>query len=168
MGTRSLAEILLEQEYYFIAALLSSQRVYLRYPCQRSTLSPLHSSNVRMVCHPKGWSSITMRSAVHAVLRQSLPEKGLQKGWYARLLIVLDPLQSIDDLVARINTERYYRKGTVTPSTRECCPLTKLSLLLSGSGSAPRGYIPQRASRPICAVSLQVFHWECPPAGRSP
>ncbi|HNQ25828.1 MAG TPA: PD-(D/E)XK nuclease family protein [Methanoregulaceae archaeon] len=116
MGTRSLAEILHEQEYYFIAALLSSQRIYLSAPLADGT-NPLLTSaffeRVRMVCHPMGWNS-TGQDAERCSRSLAAVTAGerIAEGQVCQALDHLDPLLSIDDLVARINTERYYRKGT--------------------------------------------------------
>ena len=116
MGTRSLAEILHEQEYYFIAALLSSQHVYLSAPLADGT-NPLLTSaffeRVRMVCHPMGWNS-TGQDAERFSRSLAAVTAGerIAEGLVCQALDHLDPLLSIDDLVARINAERYYRKGT--------------------------------------------------------
>jgi len=116
MGTRSLAEILHEQEYYFIAALLSSQRIYLSAPLADGT-NPLLTSaffeRVRMVCHPMGWNSSGQDAErCSRSLAAVIAGERIAEGLVCQALDHLDPLLSIDDLVARINTERYYRKGT--------------------------------------------------------
>lgn len=116
MGTRSLAEILHEQEYYFIAALLSSPRVYLSAPLAEGSTPLLTSAffeRVRMVCHPKGWSSTGQDTGCCSrSLAAVTAGERIAEGLVCQASDRLDPLQSIDDLVARINTERYYRKGT--------------------------------------------------------
>ena len=157
MGTRSLAEILLEQEYYFIAALLSSQRVYLSAPLAEGSTPLLTSAffeRVRMVCHPKGWSSTGQDAeCCSRSLAAVTAGERIAEGLVCQAIDRLDPLQSIDDLVARINTERYYRKGTCDSIYEGMLSADKTIAAALGERFSPEGV--------YSATSLETYA-QCP------
>ena len=116
MGTRSLAEILHEQEYYFIAALLSARSVYLSAPLAEGG-SPLLTSaffeRVRLTCHPKGWNHTGQEGAPCSRSSSAITAGDrIREGLVCQALDLTAGSDDIDDLVHRINAERYYRKGS--------------------------------------------------------
>ena len=60
MGTRSLADILHEEEYYFITALLSGEKVYLSAPLaegDKPLLTSAFFEKVKDRCNPECWKN---------------------------------------------------------------------------------------------------------------
>ena len=115
MGTRSLTEILREEQYYFIAALLSAQKtVYLSAPLadgEKPLLTSAFFERVRMRIGDKPWpvnAGIIPASRCTAAV---LAGKDIcDENICAALSLIPDSL-GIRDLVERINMERYYRRG---------------------------------------------------------
>ena len=116
MGTRSLAEILHEQEYYFIAALLSAERIFLSAPRAEGDKSLLTSpffEQVRERCNPEEWTfsageEVSPSRSISAIRAG----EHIAAGRVCQAAEWTDPPQSFDSLVERINMERYFRTGT--------------------------------------------------------
>jgi ATP-dependent helicase/DNAse subunit B len=113
MGTRTLSEILREEQYYFIAALLSAQKtVYLSAPLadgEKPLLTSAFFERVRMrtgvSLWPDGSPPASRRTAAIQAGADIRDEK---------ICTALDDIPGslgINDLVERINMERYYRRG---------------------------------------------------------
>ncbi|NYT21975.1 MAG: hypothetical protein GKC07_09290 [Methanomicrobiales archaeon] len=157
MKTRSLAEILHEQEYYFIAALLSAEKVYLSAPRtegDKPLLTSAFFERVRERCNPEGWhlarregvSRSHSKSAVCAGERIAAGRVCQAAGW-------TDPAQSLDSLVDRINIDRYYRRGSSD---------SPYDGILPDSGPIPAllsriGYIHPPALRPMPSAPSGSF-----------
>ncbi|MEI7856852.1 MAG: PD-(D/E)XK nuclease family protein [Methanomicrobiales archaeon] len=116
MGTRSLAEILREEQYYFIAALLSAQKtVYLSAPLadgEKPLLTSAFFERVRMRTGEKPWPDAG--GMIPASRRTAAVYAGTEirdEKICAALGVIPDSL-AISDLVERINMERFYRRGT--------------------------------------------------------
>ncbi|MFA4824789.1 MAG: PD-(D/E)XK nuclease family protein [Methanoregula sp.] len=116
MGTRSLAEILREEQYYFIAALLSAQKtVYLSAPLadgEKPLLTSAFFERVRMRTGDRPWpdaAGVIPASRRTAAVRAG--ERICDDETCAALGLIPGSL-GISDLVSRINMERYYRRGT--------------------------------------------------------
>jgi ATP-dependent helicase/nuclease subunit B len=115
MGTRSLSEILREEQYYFIAALLSAQKtVYLSAPLadgEKPLLTSAFFERVRMRTGDQPWPDAG--GQVPASRRTAAVSAGTEirdEKICAALGLVPDS-QEISDLVERINMERFYRRG---------------------------------------------------------
>jgi ATP-dependent helicase/nuclease subunit B len=115
MGTRSLADILHEEEYYFITALLSGERVYLSAPLaegDKPLLTSAFFEKVKDRCNPEGWrnSSVAEFSPSRSISAIRSGEI-IGEGPACQALGWLDTSHIIDDLVGRVNMERYFRTG---------------------------------------------------------
>lgn len=116
MGTRSLSEILREEQYYFIAALLSAQKsVYLSAPLadgEKPLLTSAFFERVRMRTGDQPWpdtAGIIPASRRTAAVRAGTDIR--DEKCCAALSLIPDS-QEISDLVERINMERFYRRGS--------------------------------------------------------
>ncbi len=115
MGTRSLADILHEQEYYFIAALLSAEKLYLSAPLVeggKPLLSSAFFEQVRRRCNPEGWMTVDGNGVPCS--RSTLATKAgelIGTGLTCQAVASLDASQALDDLVDRINMEGFFRTG---------------------------------------------------------
>jgi ATP-dependent helicase/DNAse subunit B len=116
MGTRSLSEILWEERYYFIASLLSAEKkLYLSAPLadgEKPLLTSAFFERVRMRTGNRPWPDVA-GNGVPASRRTAAVQAGEairdENACMAPGLIPA-PLV-IDDLVERINMERYHRRG---------------------------------------------------------
>jgi ATP-dependent helicase/nuclease subunit B len=115
MGTRSLAEILREEQYYFIAALLSAQKtVYLSAPLadgEKPLLTSAFFERVRMRTGDQPWPDAG--GIVPASRRTAAVYAGteIRDGKCCAALDVIPGSMGVNDLVERINMERFYRRG---------------------------------------------------------
>ncbi len=116
MGTRSLSEILREEQYYFIAALVSAQKtVYLSAPLadgDKPLLTSAFFERVRMRTGDQPWPDAA--GIVPASRRTAAVHAGTEirdEKICAALSLVPDS-QDISDLVERINMERFHRRGS--------------------------------------------------------
>jgi ATP-dependent helicase/DNAse subunit B len=115
MGTRTLSEILREEQYYFIAALLSAQKtVYLSAPLadgEKPLLTSAFFERVRMRSGVSLWPDATgviPASRCTAAVRAGA---GIRNDETCAALDLIPGSLGINDLVERINMERYYRRG---------------------------------------------------------
>ena len=115
MGTRSLSEILREEQYYFIAALLSAQKtVYLSAPLadgEKPLLTSAFFERVRMRTGDLPWpdaGGIVPASRRTAAVRAG---EDIRDEKICTALNLIPGSLEISDLVERINMERYYRRG---------------------------------------------------------
>ncbi len=116
MGTRSLSEILREEQYYFIAALLSAEKtVYLSAPLadgEKPLLTSAFFERVRMRTGDQPWPDAG--GMVPASRRTAAVHAGtdIRDQKICAALTLVPDSQEISDLVERINMERFYRRGT--------------------------------------------------------
>jgi ATP-dependent helicase/DNAse subunit B len=116
MGTRTLSEILREEQYYFIAALLSAQKtVYLSAPLadgEKPLLTSAFFEHVRRRTGNSPWPDAT-GIIPPASRRTAAVQAGvtIRDGESCTALGLIPDSLSISDLVERINMERYYRRG---------------------------------------------------------
>ena len=116
MGTRSLSEILREEQYYFIAAMLSAQKtLYLSAPLadgEKPLLTSAFFERVRMRIGDQPWPETAMimppASRRTAAVRAG---EGIRHEKICAALDLVPGSQGISGLVERINMERYYRRG---------------------------------------------------------
>jgi ATP-dependent helicase/DNAse subunit B len=157
MGTRTLADILHEEEYYFITALLSAENVYLSAPIAEGDTPLLTSAffeRVKERCRPEGWK-ISSEGGISRSRSLSAISAGERIGgglvcqaieWTGNSLI-------IDDLVERANMERFYRTGPCD---------SRYDGIVSGdeeiSGTLLERYGPERV---YSATSLETYA-QCP------
>ena len=116
MGTRTLSEILREEQYYFIAALLSAQKtVYLSAPLadgEKTLLTSAFFERVRMRTGDSLWPDAS--GIVPPASRRTaavLAGAGICDEEPCSALGQIPGSLDISDLVERINMERYYRRG---------------------------------------------------------
>jgi len=113
LGTRTKADILREERYYFIAALLAArERVYLSYPSADGG-SPVIRSGfvdaVRETISTGSWGGSDFPSSRIAAARKA--GALLARGEYASAVTDLPPGQTIHDAVRRLIIENECRKG---------------------------------------------------------
>lgn len=115
MGTRSLAAILREERYYFIAALISGSHVFLSAPLsdgEHPFLTSAFFERVRELAPSSDWGktagpfhSYSSRStAIHA-------GEVITGGSVCESLEYLSDTFQLDEIVDRINIERHFRCG---------------------------------------------------------
>jgi len=116
MGTRTLAGILREEQYYFIAALLSGEKTaYLSAPLadgEKPLLTSAFFERVRMRCGNRPWPEVSGREP--AVSRRTAAVRagsGLCGEDPCLARDTLPDVQEIGELAERINMERFYRRG---------------------------------------------------------
>jgi len=121
MGTRTLSEILREERYYFIAALLSAQKtLYLSAPLadgEKTLLTSAFFERVHMRTGDSPWPVVAgiiapasrRTAAVHAGVC-------IRDGDIRATLGLIPDSLGISDLVERINMERFYRQGACDSS----------------------------------------------------
>lgn len=114
MGTRTLSEILREEQYYFIAAILSAgTHCYLSAPLadgEKTLLTSAFFERIRMRAGECPWpddESPAGSCRTAAVMAGSCIRDGDAGGCTG----LISDSRTVDDLVLRINMERYYRKG---------------------------------------------------------
>ena len=116
MGTRTLSEILREEQYYFIAALLVAQKtVYLSAPLadgEKPLLTSAFFERVRMRTGESPWTGtdgmIPPASRRTAAIRAGA---GIRDETPCTACDLIPGSLGINDLVERINMERFYRWG---------------------------------------------------------
>jgi ATP-dependent helicase/nuclease subunit B len=116
MGTRTLSEILREEQYYFITAILAAQeKAYLSAPLadgEKPLLTSAFFERVRMRVGDVPWVDVS-----GTLPRASRRTAAIQAGTDIRdektcgALASLPPSLEISDLAERVNMERYYRRG---------------------------------------------------------
>lgn len=115
MGTRSLTEILREEQYYFIAALLSAQKtVYLSAPLadgDKKILTSAFFELVRMRVGDCLWPAFTKNPLASRRTAAIDAGKGIRDENPCRVLSLIPDTVGINNLIERINMERYYRRG---------------------------------------------------------
>lgn len=121
MGTRTLSEILREQQYYFISALLAGQKsIYISAPLadgEKPLLTSAFFERVLMRVGDSPWPDVTGIIAP-ASRRTAAIEAGvcILEGEVSSALDLIPNSKSITDLVERINMERYHRLGACDSS----------------------------------------------------
>ncbi|MGA7797137.1 MAG: PD-(D/E)XK nuclease family protein, partial [Methanoregula sp.] len=121
MGTRTLSEVLWEEQYYFIAALLSAERiVYLSAPLadgEKTLLTSAFFERVRMRTGECPWPDtsgiLTPASRRTAAI---LAGDGICDRNICAVRDLIPGSLGMNDLVERINMERYYRRGACDSS----------------------------------------------------
>ena len=115
MGTRTLSEILREEQYYFIAALLSAQKtIYLSAPLadgEKLLLTSAFFERVRMRTGECPWPDIT--DVISPASRRTaavLAGAGIRDGNTCAVRDLIPGSLGMNDLVERINMERFYRR----------------------------------------------------------
>lgn len=117
MGTRTLSEILREEQYYFIAALLSAQKtVYLSAPLadgEKPLLTSAFFERVLMRTGSSPWPDssgiIPPASRLTAAIQAGT---GIRDEKTVTALDLIPGSWDISDLVERVNMERFYRRGS--------------------------------------------------------
>lgn len=116
MGTRTLSEILREEQYYFIAALLSAQKMlYISAPLadgEKMLLTSAFFERVLMRTGDSPWPD-TSAMIMPASLRTAAVHAGasIREGNVCSVLGLVPDALNISDLVERTNMEEYYRQG---------------------------------------------------------
>ena len=116
MGTRTLSEILREEQYYFIAALLSAGKtLYLSAPLadgEKPLLSSAFFERIRLRTGECPWPAppVTLYPASRrtAAIRAG---SEIQKGKACTACSLIPAPLTVDDLAERINMEGYHRRG---------------------------------------------------------
>jgi ATP-dependent helicase/DNAse subunit B len=121
MGTRTLSEVLREEQYYFIAALLSAGKtVYLSAPLadgEKTLLTSAFFERAHMRTGECPWPDAS--SIVSPASRRTaaiLAGAGIRDGNTCSVRHLIPGSQGMNDLVERINMERYYRRGVCDSS----------------------------------------------------
>jgi ATP-dependent helicase/DNAse subunit B len=116
MGTRSLADILHEEEYYFLTALLSAEKVYLSAPLaegDKPLLTSAFFERVREKCSPEGWkNSSGMAPPCSRGIAAIRAGEQIGADHPCQAIEWTGNSHAINDLVNRVNMERYYRTGS--------------------------------------------------------
>jgi len=121
MGTRTLSEILREEQYYFIAALLSAEKaLYISAPLADGEKTLLTSAFFERV-HMRAWDSpwpVAAGIIAPASRRTAAVHAGacIREGDIRSTLGLIPDSLYIRDLVERINMERFYRRGACDSS----------------------------------------------------
>jgi ATP-dependent helicase/DNAse subunit B len=120
MGTRTLAEVLREEQYYFIAALLAAeQTVYLSAPLadgEKSLLTSAFFERVRMRTGECPWSASAQDPCVSRRTAAIVAGNGIRDENACGVLGLIPGSLDISDLTRRINMERYFRRGACDSS----------------------------------------------------
>ncbi|MFA6363493.1 PD-(D/E)XK nuclease family protein [Methanoregula sp.] len=115
MGTRSLAEILDENRYYFVAALLAAtDTLYLSTPLSDGENPLLSSAFFERVKEKTGAGTWGDEGAAYDCSdRAGAVHAGtlLTRGEVCTALSFLPPDGTVDQIIGRVNTGRYYRQG---------------------------------------------------------
>lgn len=113
MGTRSLDDILREERYYFLAALLAGRdRVYLSAPLSDGENMLLTSAFFERVCEKTAaipWGDLILTHSHRG--ESTMAGENISSGKVCESLEHLPADQSIEEIVNRINIERFYRQG---------------------------------------------------------
>lgn len=116
MGTRSLSEILWEEQYYFIASLLSAEKkLYLSAPLadgEKPLLTSAFFERVRMRTGDRPWPDGTGNNPPASRRTAAvLAGEAIWDGKTCNAPGLIPASQGINDLVERITMEQYYRRG---------------------------------------------------------
>ena len=115
MGTRTLSEILREEQYYFIAALLSAKKmVYLSAPLadgEKILLTSAFFERVRLRTGEYPWTASTENPVASCRTSAIDAGKGIRDQKACTVLNLIPDSQNISELTERVNMERYYRRG---------------------------------------------------------
>jgi ATP-dependent helicase/DNAse subunit B len=115
MGTRTLAEVLRVEQYYFIAALLAAEwTVYLSAPLadgEKNLLTSAFFERVRMRTGECPWPESPANPSVSRRTAAIVAGNGIRDETGCDVLGLIPGLQDVGDLTRRINMERYYRRG---------------------------------------------------------
>jgi hypothetical protein len=121
MGTRTLSEVLREEQYYFIAALLSAQKkIYLSAPLadgEKTLLTSAFFERVHLRTGDCPWPDTS--GIVPPASRRTaaiLAGAGIRDGNICTVRNLIPGSLGVNDLVERINMERYYRRGVCDSS----------------------------------------------------
>jgi len=121
MGTRTLSEILREEQYYFIAALLSARKtIYLSAPLadgEKTLLTSAFFERVRMRTGECPWPDTSgIMPPASRRTAAILAGGGIRDGNSCTVCDLIPGSLGVNDLVERINMERYYRRGVCDSS----------------------------------------------------
>ena len=120
MGTRTLSEILREEQYYFIAALLSAQQaLYVSAPLadgEKTLLTSAFFERVRMRAGECPWPAFTENPVTSKRTAAVDAGKGIRDENGCGVLSRVPDSLTISDLTERINMERYYRRAACDSS----------------------------------------------------
>ncbi len=115
MGTRSLAAILREERYYFIAALISGRHVYLSAPLsdgEHPFLTSAFFERVRVLAPSSVWNDkggiVHSHSSHDTAIRAG---EMIGEGKVPESLDYLSDTVRVEEIVSRINIERDFRRG---------------------------------------------------------
>jgi ATP-dependent helicase/DNAse subunit B len=115
MGTRTLSEILREEQYYFIAALLSAQKtVYLSASLadgEKKLLTSAFFERVRMRTGDCPWPALIEYPVASRRTAAIDAGKGIRDEKACSVLSLIPASLDISDLTERINMERYHRRA---------------------------------------------------------
>jgi ATP-dependent helicase/DNAse subunit B len=115
MGTRSLEDILREERYYFVAALLAGRdRVYLSAPQSdggKVLLSSAFFERVREAAAVVPWGQEDYGPSPSLQAESIRAGEMIARGEICGSLAHLPPEDEIDELAGRITIERFYRRG---------------------------------------------------------
>lgn len=115
MGTRSLEDILREERYYFIAALLAGRdRVYMSAPQSdggKVLLSSAFFERVREAAAGVPWGQEDSGPSPSLQAESIRAGEMIARGEICGSLAHLPPETGIDELAGRITIERFYRRG---------------------------------------------------------
>lgn len=115
MGTRSLSEILHEEEYYFIAALLSAENVFLSAPLadgEKLLLTSAFFERVKERSSPERWNTSDGDGKIQSrIISATKAGTTIDEGTTCQALRFLDGSFFLDGILNRINMERFYRHG---------------------------------------------------------
>jgi ATP-dependent helicase/DNAse subunit B len=115
IGTRSLAAILREERYYFISALISGSHVYMSAPLsddENPLLTSAFFERARDLLPSHEWGDKSAAFHSHSA-RDAAIHAGemIVSGCICESLDYLPDSCTIDEIVQRINIERYFRRG---------------------------------------------------------
>jgi len=116
MGTRTLSAILREEQYYFISALLSAEKiVYLSAPLadgEKPLLTSAFFEQARMRTGNRPWPEATgQEPIVSRRTAATLAGSGVRDGNPCFVLDKIPNSLDISDLAGRVNMERFWRRG---------------------------------------------------------
>lgn len=116
MGTRGLADILWEEQYYFIAALLSAEKtVYLSAPLadkEKPLLTSAFFERVRARAGDSPWNIPAGELPAHSQRTAAIRAgECIRDEQMSAALALLPGSSGIDELAERVTMERYHRRG---------------------------------------------------------
>jgi len=172
MGTRTLSEILREEQYYFIAALLAGQKVvYVSAPRadgEKPLLTSAFFERVRLRTGDRPWPDtsgiVPPASRRTAAVRAGA---GIRDGDACAALALIPEATSVSDLVERINMEQYYRRGACDSPYDGILSDESIQAVLAGRYGPDHVYSPTSletyAGCPFAYFLNRVIHLEALP-----